>query len=132
MADADSKAANAFTGDLYRTVRDDTLHWVKKLLSAMRDRREKEVCDELAEFRDAGSSAGTSLTQPELDHIFEVRMAHSAGFAHALLEGAIEAFEDRKTGVESLKRLIEFELSELDREAAFAGQATVAGSRAIH
>jgi hypothetical protein len=62
----------------------------------------------------------------------EIRMSHSTGFAHALLQGAVDAFEDQKAGLQILKRLIEMELIEMDQDASFANQATSAGSTSIN
>jgi hypothetical protein len=46
--------------------------------------------------------------------------------------GAVEAFDDHKRGMETLKTLIEVELAEMDEDTNFTRQATAAGSNAIN
>jgi hypothetical protein len=59
-------------------------------------------------------------------------MSHAIGFAHALLQGAAEAFDNHKRGMEILKTLTEVELAEMSEDTNFARQATAAGSNAIN
>jgi len=133
MPDYAEKSDSAFQGDLYRLVRFDTERIVNDLLAVMRNRREEAVDRHLRD-----GSFGTKLgiekagTEADLDKLTEIRMSHSTGFAHALLQGAVEAFEDQKAGLKLLKKIIEVEIVEMEQDACFVSRATSAGSTAIN
>jgi hypothetical protein len=133
MSDDAEKSDSAFRDDLYKQVRTDTERIVNDLLAVMRNRRDDAVDRHLREGS-SGTKKGVEKpdTEPDLARLFEIRMSHSTGFAHALLQGAVEAFEDQKAGLELLKRIIEVELVEMEQEARFVNQATSAGSTAIN
>ncbi len=127
------KKNSAFCGDIYKRVRTDTERVVNELLAVMRNR-----CEDAVERhqRDDPSDRTIGVEEPnseaDLTRLIEIRMSHSTGFAHALLQGAVEAFEDHRAGLELLKSIIEVELVEMEQDARFAGQATSAGSTAIN
>jgi hypothetical protein len=73
-----------------------------------------------------------TLTEADLEKISDIRLTHSTAFAHALLQGAADAFEDHKAGLSLLKRLIDVEIAELEQEARFVRDATSNGSKAIN
>ena len=130
MTDGDRKPDGA---DLYRLIRIDTERVVNEFLSVMRRRREEAVDAHLRECRPAApTDAGPLLTDDDLAAALEIRMSHSTGFAHALLQGAVEAFDDQKSGLQILKRLVDMELAEMDQDASIARQATSVGSTAIN
>lgn len=120
-------------GETYRLIRVATERVVNELLAAMRDKREGEVVAHLRERRSSiERRVGKPLSDADLATVMEIRMSHSSGFAHALLQGAVEAFDDQKAGFQLLKRLIEVELADMDAEANLVHQATCPGSRAIN
>jgi hypothetical protein len=130
MTDGDRKPDGA---DLYRLIRTDTERVVNEFLAVMRHRREESVEAHLRERRNAApTDDGPLLTESDLAAALEIRMSHSAGFAHALLQGAVEAFDDQKSGLQILKRLVDLELAEMDQDASIARQATSVGSTAIN
>jgi hypothetical protein len=133
MPDEDGKSKDTFSGDSYRLMRIDTERIVNELLAVMHRRREDAV-DRYLHKRHSGTATDgdSNLTEADLATAMEVRMSYSTGFAHALLQGAVEAFEDQKAGLQILKRLIEMELLEMDQDASFANQATSAGSTSIN
>jgi hypothetical protein len=133
MPDDAKKSESAFRGDLYRVIRIDTERVVNEILSVMRQRREEAVDRHMRESSH-GARLGLekTLSESELAKVIEIRMSHSTGFAHALLQGAVEAFEDQKAGLALLKSIIEVELVEMDQDASFVTQATSAGSSAIN
>ena len=133
MPEDSDKTVRARCDDIYRLVRIDTERKVTKLVTSLRDRSDDavdrymrdgdgdlDICDE------------SEPTDADLDRITEIRLSHSMAFAHALLQGAADAFEDHKTGLTLLKRLIDVELTEMEQEACFVQQATTAGSNAIN
>ena len=133
MPDDAKKSDSMFRGELYKRVRIDTERVVDGLLAVMRDRRQEAVDQHLRE-----GPFGTKLgiekagTEADLAKLIEIRMSHSTGFAHALLQGAVEAFEDQTAGLKLLKKIIEVELVEMEQDARFVSQATSAGSGAIN
>lgn len=130
MTDDDRKPDGA---DLYRLIRIDTQRVVDEFLAVMRNRREESVKAHLRDCRTGAPADGDIiLTEGDLAAALEIRMSHSTGFAHALLQGAVEAFDDQKSGLQILRRLIELELAELDQEATIARQATTVGSPTIN
>jgi hypothetical protein len=133
MPGGDKKSNEAFSGDSYRLIRIDTERVVNEFLAVMRRRREEAV-DKYLQERRSGTATDSEnpLTEADLATAMEIRMSHSTGFAHALLQGAVDAFEDQKAGLQILKRLIEMELIEMDQDASFANQATSAGSTSIN
>ena len=133
MSGTNEKTARQHRDDIYRLTRIDTERAVDKLLTIVRNRSDDAVdrymrvgemqpdpCDEAV------------LTAADVDRIAEIRLSHSMAFAHALLQGAADVFEDHRTGLALLKGLIEVELTELEQEARFVRQATTAGSNAIN
>jgi len=133
MPDDDEKAARARRDDIYRLTRIDTERAVDRLLTVLRNRSDEAV-DQYMRMGERNSDSGgdATLTETDADRISEIRLSYSMAFAHALLQGAADAFEDHKTGLSLLKRLIDVELTELEQDARFAGQATTAGSNAIN
>lgn len=133
MPDEAKKSESAFRGDLYRLIRIDTERVVNDLLSVMRQRREDAVDRHLRESsHGARLGIDKALGESDLAKASEIRMSHSTGFAHAMLQGAVEAFEDQKAGLALLKSIIEVELVEMDQDASFVTQATSPGSSAIN
>jgi hypothetical protein len=133
MPDDAKNSSSAFRGDLYRLIRIDTERAVNDLLAVMRHRREEAVDRHLRDGSPGRPVAiGKPASEDELAAAVDIRMSHSTGFAHALLQGAVEAFEDQKAGLNLLKKLIEVELVEMEQEASFIDQATSPGSSAIH
>jgi len=133
MPGESEKTVRARCDDIYRLVRIDTERAIAKLITALRDRSDDAV-DRYLHAAGADSDAGedSEPTEAELDRITEIRLSHSMAFAHALLQGAADAFEDQKTGLTLLKRLIDVELTELEQDACFVEEATTAGSSAIN
>ena len=133
MADKSDKTARARCDDIYRSIRIDTERAVNRLLTALRERSDHAV-DRFMRVGEVKSEAEGEpvLTEADMDRISEIRLSHSMAFAHALLQGAADAFEDHKTGLTLLKRLIDVELTELEEDARFSGQATTGGSNAIN
>ena len=133
MPEDSKKSERAICDDIYRLIRIETERAVGELLSVMRNRSEDAVDRYMRTGSpDAVSGDEAALTESDLDRITEIRMSHSTAFAHALLQGAADAFEDHKAGLTLLKRLIEVELTELEQDASFVNQATSAGSNAIN
>jgi hypothetical protein len=133
MPDESKKTVRARCDDIYRLIRIDTERTVAKLVTALRDRSDDAV-DRYRHAAELDAVAGDDFepTDAELDRITEIRLSHSMAFAHALLQGAADAFEDQKTGLTLLKRLIDVELTELEQDACFVEEATTAGSNAIN
>jgi hypothetical protein len=133
MPDDDEKTARARRDDIYRLIRIDTERAVDRLLTVLRNRSDDAV-DQYMRAGETNSDTGdeAGLTETDVDRIAEIRLSHSMAFAHALLQGAADAFEDHKTGLTLLKRLIDVELTEIEQDARFVGQATTTGSNAIN
>jgi len=133
MPDDATESKRVLGADFYALIRTDTERVVDELLAAMRIRREKAV-DEHLRNRLSGTKTGSEpvATPVELARLSEIRISHSTGFALALLQGAVEAFENQKAGLNLLKRLIDAELVEIEQDADFASKATSAGSPAIN
>jgi hypothetical protein len=133
MPDESEKTVRARCDDIYRLIRIDTERAITKLVTALRDRSDDAV-DRYMHVAGVDSDDGddSEPTEAELDRITEIRLSHSMAFAHALLQGAADAFEDQKTGLTLLKRLIDVELTELEQDACFVQEATTAGSNAIN
>jgi len=131
------KPERALCDAIYRAVRHDTERAVDKLVAAMRDCSDDAV-DRFVRTNDAdcdpdpGSGDDPVITQEDMDSIRAIRLTHSTAFAHALLQGAADAFEEPKAGLALLKRLIDIELTEMEQDAKFAQKATSAGSSAIN
>ena len=133
MTDDAIKFNSAKSGDVYRLIRTDTERVVNDLLAAMRHRREDAVDRQLREISCGPDQPNeTTTTKVDFARLTEIKMAHSTGFAQALLQGAVEAFEDQKAGLTFLKSLVEAELLEMEQDACFARQATSMGSTAIN
>lgn len=133
MPDDSKKAEDAFCDDVYRLIRIDTERSVNKLLTDLRDRSEDAVDGYMRDEADDDSPENEAeLTEADIERIGAIRLSHSMAFAHALLQGAADAFEDHKTGLALLKRLIDVELAELEQDARFVHQATSPGSNAIN
>lgn len=133
MPEDPKDAEGALCDDIYRLIRIDTERAVNKLLHLMRDRSDAAV-DRYMGVGKANMDAGdeAALTEAEVGRIMAIRLTHSTAFAHALLQGAADAFDDHKAGLRLLKRLIDVELTELEQEAEFVGRATSDGSNAIN
>ena len=133
MADNSDKTARARCDDIYRSIRIDTERAVNRLLTVLRERSDHAV-DRFMHVGEVDSSADDEpvLTEADMDRITEIRLSHSMAFAHALLQGAADAFEDQKTGLALRKRLIDVELTEIEEDARFSGKATTGGSKAIN
>lgn len=125
----------ALCDEIYRVIRFDTERAIDKLVTAMRDRSEDAV-DRYMRFGEADQDPDGGdepvLTEDDLDTVRNIRLTHSTAFAHALLQGAADAFEDHKAGLTLLKRLIDAELVELEQDATFLQKATATGSNAIN
>ena len=133
MTDDAIKSNSAKSGDVYRVIRTDTERVVNDLLAVMRHRREDAVDRQLRETSCGPDEHNeTTMTEVDFARLTEIKMAHCTGFAHALLQGAVEAFEDQKAGLTFLKDLIEAELLEMEHDASFTRQATSMGSTAIN
>lgn len=133
MTDDATKSNGAKYGDVYRLIRTNTERVVNDLLAVMRHRREDAVDRQLQEAaRGRDKRNETRITEVDFARLTEIKMSHSTGFAHALLHGAVEAFEDQKAGLTFLKGVIEAELLEMEEDASFARQATSFGSTAIN
>lgn len=133
MPDDSKKAERVICDDIYRLIRIDTERRVDKLLTVLRDRSEDAVDRYMQDGAVAdGCEDEAELTEADIGRIAAIRLSHSMAFAHALLQGAADAFEDHKTGLTLLKRLIDVELVELEQEARFVHQATSPGSNAIN
>ena len=133
MPDDTEKTAPAWRDDIYRLTRIDTERAVDRLLTVLRNRSD----DAVDQYMRVGETKPDTcdeaeLTEGDVERIAEIRLSHSMAFAHALLQGAADAFEDHKTGLALMKRLIDVELTELEQEARFTQQATTAGSNAIN
>ena len=130
-----NKADQARCNEIYRLVRSNTERAVNRLLVSLRDLSDDAV-DEYMRVGKAETeiSSGNEpeLTEEDLEKIVEIRLSHSAAFAHALLQGAADAFEDQKAGLTLLRQLIDVELTELDQDASFVDRATSPGSPAIN
>jgi hypothetical protein len=132
-----AKSERALCDAIYRAVRHETERAVDKLVVAMRDCSDDAVdrfvrADDADCEPDPGSGDDPVMTQEDLDSIRAIRLTHSTAFAHALLQGAADAFEEPKAGLTLLRRLIDIELTELEQDASFAQKATSAGSSAIN
>lgn len=133
MSDDASKPCGPDRSELYVTVRTDTERVVNELLTVMRNRREDATQRHMDQECSADNSDGSSATaDTESDPLMDIKMSYSSGFAHALLQGAVEAFDDPETGLRLLKRIIETELFEMEQAAEFVSQATAPGSTAIN
>lgn len=133
MPDDAKKSNGTFGGEHYSQIRIDTEHAVNELLAVMRVRREEAVDRHLRDNSpDEEIDDGTATTEADSARLTEIMVSHSTGFAHALLQGAVEAFDDQTAGLKLLKRLIEAELVEMEQDANFGSQATSAGSIAIN
>ena len=133
MPEDPKKPERALCDDIYRLIRVDTERAVNRLLTAMRDRSDDAVNRYMGVgVEETDNDDEAALTEADLDRITEIRLSHSTAFAHALLQGAADAFEDHKAGLTLLKRLIDVEITELEQEASFVGQATSPGSSAIN
>jgi hypothetical protein len=119
--------------DFYELIRTDTERVINELLAVMRNRRETAV-DEHLRNRSFGTKTGneTAVSAVDSARLNEIRTSHSTGFALALLQGAVEAFENERAGLELLKRLIEAEIVEMEQVTRFANKATSAGSPTIN
>lgn len=129
------KPERALCDEIYRVIRFDTERAIDKLVTAMRDRSEDAVdrymrLGEADQDPDGGDEP--VLTEDDLDTVRDIRLTHATAFAHALLQGAADAFEDHKAGLTLLKRLIDAKLIELEQDAVFRQKATSAGSSAIN
>jgi len=133
MPDDGTESKSALGADYYEMIRTDTERVINELLAVMRNRREKAV-DEHLENRLCGTNTGSERAVSAVDsaRLNEIRSSYSTGFALALLQGAVEAFENEREGLELLKRLIEAEIVELEQDMEFASKATSAGSPAIN
>ena len=130
-----NKSDQALCDEIYRLIRTNTERAVSKLLVNLRDSSEDAVDQYMRVGKaDTEISSGNEpeLTEEDLEKIVEIRLSHSAAFAHALLQGAADAFEDQKAGLTLLKQLIDVELTELDQDASFVDRATSRGSAAIN
>ena len=125
------KPERALCDAIYRAVRHDTGRAVDKLVAAMRDCRDEAV-DRFVRADDADCDDDPVITKDDMDAIRAIRLTHSTAFAHALLQGAVDAFEEPSAGLKLLKRLIDIELTELEQDASFAQKATSVGSSAIN
>jgi hypothetical protein len=133
MPDESEKTVRARCDDIYRLIRIDTERTIAKLVTALRDRSDDAVDRYMhAVGVDSDAADEPEPTEAELDRITEIRLSHSMAFAHALLQGAADAFEEQKTGLTLLKRLIDVELTELEQDACFVEEATTEGSNAIN
>jgi hypothetical protein len=133
MPDEAKKSNVDFRGDLYRLIRTDTERNVNELIAALLSRREAAVDRHRRErFSNPKRGAEPTITEADLTKLIEIRMSYSTAFAHALLQGAVEVFEDQKSGLQLLKRLIEMELVEMEQDAGFLSRATSPGSTAIN
>ena len=133
MPDDRKKSKTDFRVDYYGLIRCDTEHIVQELLAVMRDRRDESIDRYLRDNRTgAKTRVRTAISETESAKLEEIMLSHSTGFAHALLEGALEAFDDREVGLKLLKELIDVELAEVEQDATFRSRATSAGSFAIN
>lgn len=133
MPDDATELKSAMGADYYELIRTDTERVINELLAVMRNRRETAV-DEHLENRLCGTKMGSERADSAVDsaRLNEIRTSYSTGFALALLQGAVEAFENEREGLEFLKRLIEAELVEMEQDAKFSSKATSAGSTTIN
>lgn len=135
MSRTSDKPERTLCDEIYRAIRFDTERAVDKLVTAMRDRSDDAV-DRYMRMGEAESDSEASdepvLTKDDLDTVRDIRLTHSTAFAHALLQGAADAFEDPKAGLTLLKRLIDIELTEMEQDASFVRKATSTGSNAIN
>lgn len=133
MPDDSTKRERAVYDNIYRLTRIDTERAVDKLVSAMRDRTEEAIEPHRRSREiDADANVESALTEAALNRIANIRLSYSTAFAHALLQGAADAFEDHKAGLTILKRLIDVELAELEQDENFLRLATSYGSNAIN
>lgn len=135
MSGISDKPDRALCDEIYRVVRFDTERTIDRLVTEMRDRSDEAVdsyiyVDEAEHDPEGGDDP--VLTAADLDAVRAIRLTHSTAFAHALLQGAADAFEDHKAGLRLLKRLIDIELAEVEQDASFVQKATSTGSKAIH
>jgi hypothetical protein len=135
MSGTSNKPERELCDAIYRVVRYDTERAIGRLVTAMRDRSDDAV-DRYRRLdgaeHDPEADDEAVLTEDDLDALRVIRLTHSTAFAHALLQGAADAFEDHKAGLVLLKRLIDIELTELEQDASFCQKATSTGSNAIN
>lgn len=133
MPDDSKDAGRARRDDIYRLIRIDTERAVNRLLTSMRERSDDAVDQYMGSGGvETDDAEEPTLTEADLEKISDIRLTHSTAFAHALLQGAADAFEDHKAGLSLLKRLIDVEIAELEQEARFVRDATSTGSKAIN
>ena len=127
------RPAAAGHDDLYRLIRTDAERIVNELLAVMRKRREHAVDAHMRESAPIGKKGiRAPISEADAHKLEAITMSHATGLAHALLQGAVEAFEDQEEGLKLLKEIIESELVEIEQEASFVSQATSRGSTAIN
>ena len=127
------RPAAADHDDLYRLIRTDAERIVNELLAVMRKRREHAVDAHMRESAPIGKKGiRAPISEADAHKLEAITMSHATGLALALLQGAVEAFEDQEEGLKLLKEIIESELVEIEQEASFVSQATSRGSTAIN
>ena len=133
MPDELDKISDALEPDLYSSTRADTERLVNDLLAELYYRRRMAVRRHLRDWKPPDEAvSGDAVGEAKIASLIELKMSLSLGFAHALLKGAIEAFDDEMKGLMLLKHAVESELVELKERARFDSRATSSGSRSVN